>query len=116
LAINDNDRLLYYAVKSNKPPQNAKRAPKDAASPVMDAKTGAAHYANLRDDRDLSIDQVRAEFAKLEGLPKSVIDEISRSVGYTPEGSKAATLRRLQVNLEDMKMHQLRAKDVGSGA
>lgn len=76
---------------------------------------GVRLYTRLRDTKGLTIPEVRASFAAIREYPKSVVEEISRRVGYTPNGSRKDMLDLLQVNLEDIKMHQLGAQFVGSG-
>ena len=95
---------------------------KDGALPIPSpvdpvlTEEGVKLYTRLRDTRELSILEVRLGFAPLREYPKPVLEEISRRVGYTPNGSRKDILDRLQTNLEDIKMHQLRSGLVGSGA
>jgi hypothetical protein len=86
------------------------------ASDAVLINEGVRLYAELRDTRGLSIEDVRTRFAPLREYPNGVLEAISLKVGYTPQGSRADVLARLQHNLEDIKMHQLRAGLVGSGA
>jgi len=89
--------------------------PPAPSDPTLIAE-GVRLYTELRDTRGLSIEDVRTRFAPLRDYPKSVLEAISLKVGYTPQGSRADILDRLQNNLEDIKMHQLRSELVGSGA
>jgi hypothetical protein len=78
-------------------------------------ESGVQLYLRLRDSRDLGIEEVRAQFEPIRFYPKPVVEEISRRVGYTPDGSRDAIARRLLSNLESIKMHQLRSDLILSG-
>jgi hypothetical protein len=103
-------KLLHSMGDTNGTHQNP------AASDSTLIAEGVRLYNELRDTRGLSIEEVRTRFAPLREHSKSVLEAISRGVGYTPQGSRKDILDRLQNNLEDIKMHQLRSELVGSGA
>jgi hypothetical protein len=99
---------------------NLEGAHSTAAPPLdMDAvERGVKLYNALLADRKLSIPDVRAGFDPLRSLPKAVLEEISRRVGYTPVGSLSDILERLLTNLEGIKLSQHRADRilVGTGS
>jgi hypothetical protein len=83
----------------------------DAAS----IEQGVGLYKGLEQDRNLSIADVRAGFEPLRAYPKSVLEEVSRRIGYTPAGSREDILERLLKNLEGIKMNQHRADRILTG-
>lgn len=78
-------------------------------------EAGVQLYQRLKDDRQLSILDVRAGFTPFRDYPKPVVEEISRRVGYTPAGSRENILDRLLRNLEGHKMDQHRADRILTG-
>jgi hypothetical protein len=72
-------------------------------------ESGVQLYLRLRDSRELNIQDVRAQFDPIREYSKPVVEEISRRVGYTPDGSREAIVQRMLSNLESIKMHQLRS-------
>jgi len=76
---------------------------------------GVRIYSELRDDRKLTIADVRAGFEKLRTYPKSVVEEISRRLKYTPFGSRTDILDRLLSNLEGIKMSQYKMDQILTG-
>jgi len=100
-----------------KPTEGTLQTPPTTVQPETNViDEGVRLYTRLRDTKGISIPEVRASFAALRAYPKSVVEEISRRVGYTPSGSLKDVLNRLQVNLEDIKMQQLSTEFIGSGA
>jgi hypothetical protein len=77
---------------------------------------GVRIFTRLRDDRKLTITDVRAGFEPLRGYPKPVVEEITRRLKYTPDGSRAEILDRLLSNLEGIKMSQYRMDQILTGA
>jgi hypothetical protein len=86
-------------------------APPDSAT----VHQGVVLYKKLEQDRQLSLAEVQAGFTPLRELPKAVLEEISRQVGYTPAGSREEILERLLKNLEGIKMNQHRADRILTG-
>jgi hypothetical protein len=76
---------------------------------------GLALYKRLEQDRQLTVADVRAAFAPLRDLPKPVVEEVSRLLGYTPAGSREDILDRLLKNLEGIKMSQHHADRIFTG-
>ena len=72
-------------------------------------------FRSLLADRQLSLSDVRAGFAPIRDYPKPVVVEISRTLGYTPAGSREDILDRLLKNLEGIKMNQHRYDRILTG-
>jgi len=79
------------------------------------AEEGTRIYTELRDNRTLSISDVRAGFEPLRGYPKPVVEEIVRRLKHIPHGSRAEMLDRLLWNLEGIKMSQYRMEQIRTG-
>ncbi len=77
---------------------------------------GVQTFLRLRDTKGLSIPDVRTQFEPIRHFPKAVVEEISRRLGYTPDGSREEIANRLLSNLEGIKMNQLRGDMILSGA
>ena len=97
-------------------------ADKPTETPIISAKLDSAAveegvriFNELRDDRTLTITEVRAAFEHFKEYPKPVVEEISRRLKYTPSGSRADILNRLKSNLEGLKMNQYRIDDIMTG-
>jgi hypothetical protein len=82
---------------------------------MRDVEEGVRLFNELRDNSSLSIQEVRAGFARLRDFPKSTVEEISRQLKYTPSGSKKEILDRLISNLESLKMIQFRMDQILTG-
>lgn len=76
---------------------------------------GVQTYFRLRDAKGLSIPEVRSQFDPIRHYPKAVVEEMSRRLGYTPDGSRDEVVNRLLSNLEGIKMNQLRGEMILSG-
>lgn len=76
---------------------------------------GVALYQRLRDDRNVSVAEVRTALADWQRYPKDILEEITRRLGFSPYGSRSEMYSRLLANLEDLKMHQFDARFVSSG-
>jgi hypothetical protein len=76
---------------------------------------GVRVYTALRDDRRLSISDVRAGFERLRCYSKPVIEEISRRLQYTPHGTRTEILDRLLANLEGIKVSQYKMDQILTG-
>jgi len=97
-------------------------APSHAANPLAPAplseadliavEEGLRLFTELRDNKALSLTEVRAEFERLRQYKKPVIEEISRRLNYTPHGSQKEMLDRLLANLESIKMSQYRTDQI----
>lgn len=76
---------------------------------------GVQTYRRLRDEKGLSIPEVRAQFEPVLHYSKPVVEEITRQLGYTPAGSREEMVRRLLSNLEGIKLSQLKGDWILSG-
>ena len=76
---------------------------------------GVRIFTEMRDDKSLTIADVRAGFQRLRGYSLPVVEEISRRLKYTPYGSRTEILDRLLSNLEGIKMSQYRMDQILTG-
>lgn len=76
---------------------------------------GVRLYTELRDNKNLTITDVRAGFERLRGYSKLVVEEICRQLKYTPHGSRTEMLDRLLSNLESIKMSQYKMNQILTG-
>jgi hypothetical protein len=86
-----------------------------AADPAL-VERGVDTYLRLRQEKGLSIAEVRIQFEPILHYPKPVVEEIARRLGYTPDGSREEIARRLLSNLEAIKMSQMRGELIMSGS
>lgn len=113
----EGNRALVRQLLVPQPEVDRVPAPAGRAATNTDlVEEGVKLFNQLRDERGLSISDVRARFAPCWAYPKTVLEELSRRLGYTPSGSTANIAERLQANLEALRMNQLRGELVGSGA
>jgi hypothetical protein len=96
------------------PATEASTPQRPTADPAL-VEQGVQTYLRLRDTKGLSIADVRTQFEPIRHYPKAVVEEISRRLGYTPDGSREEIANRLLSNLEAIKMSQLRGDMILSG-
>ncbi|MBX9625601.1 MAG: hypothetical protein K2X82_17475 [Gemmataceae bacterium] len=101
--------LALFTTGAGGPP-----SPPPAFDPAV-VEEGVRIFTRLRDDRTLSINQVQAGFAPLRAYPRAVIEEISRRLEYTPNGSGKDIAERLWRNLEGIKASQYRSEMILTG-
>lgn len=93
----------------------------EATAPLSESDQNAVEegirvFTELRDNKSLSIAEVRAGFERLRNYPKPIVEEISRRLKYTPHGSRTEILDRLLANLESIKMSQYRMDQILAGS
>lgn len=95
------------------PDATAQRSPAENGTPTEahepDAElvqTGVELYRRLWATTDISIYDVRTQFEPVLNYPKSVLEEITRQLRFTPDGSREDIGNRLLTNLERQKASQ----------
>ena len=76
---------------------------------------GLRTYTRLRDDRSLTIPDVRSGFEALREYPKSVVEEIARRLNHPTHGTRAEILDRLSASLIGVKVGQHRTEQILTG-
>jgi len=91
-------------------PTDTPAIPQPADTDTILVEQGVRLFQELKADPVISIYDVRARMAPILQYPKTVVEEISRRLGYTPDDTREKTFDRMLSNLEGIKMSQLRAK------
>jgi hypothetical protein len=86
-----------------------------SANEMRAVDEGIRLFCELRDNKSLSISDVRARFEPFRGYSKPVVEEVSRRLKYTPHGSRTEMLERLLSNLESIKVSQYKMDQILTG-
>jgi len=76
---------------------------------------GLQIFRSLREGENVSIEEVRIVFSPIFHYPKSVIEEITRRLEFTPNGTAEEMAKRLLSILEGLKLSQAKGDWILSG-
>jgi hypothetical protein len=106
-------RIRALCVRTDEP--NPVPEPQPPAFDQAAVDVALVLHKQISADRKLSLQEVRAQFEPFRHLPKPVVEEVCRQIGFSAIGSREDLLDRLLKGLENLKMNQHRADSIQYG-
>jgi hypothetical protein len=109
----DNLRLVQSLLADGQ--MDGSTTPEPATNLALEVDRAFAQYEAIESAlREITVEEMRARFAQLSGLPKPVLGGVLAKLGYPASGTKDEIEAQLLDNLTSLKISYEQRKQIGS--
>ena len=114
-AASKTDNLKLVRSRLSEGPAIAPESPGPATAAAREVDEAHSLYEAIKADlRSITVEEMRARFAALSALPKTVLAGLLSKLGYPADGSKEEVAAKLLDNLTSIKISHDQTRQIGS--